>query len=86
VASAARFGIMQFNIKWLLRRAGLACLLITSLIFAGCSGSDDPVAPPVETTITPPETPPETPPTPPPSVQAGIYDSTVVEGQMILNS
>lgn len=71
---------MQFNIKCLLRSTGLACLLIASLFFVGCSGSDDPVTSPVETTITPPVIPPVPPPVPPASVQAGIYDSTVVEG------
>jgi len=55
---------MQFNTKWLLRNAKLSGVCIASLIFTGCGSSNDSVALPAK----------------PPGVQAGIYDSTVVEG------
>ena len=57
---------MKFNTKRLLRSAALSGLFISTLIVIGCSDSND------SSEVTPPVA--------PSSVQAGIYDSTVVEG------
>lgn len=57
---------MKFNTKRLLRRVALSGVLLSALIVTGCSDSSD------SSDVTPPVT--------PTSVQAGIYDSTVVEG------
>jgi hypothetical protein len=72
---AGRFIIMQFNTQLLLRNAGLSGLCLAGLIFTGCSDSGNSAAPPdgpssIQSDI----------PVTPPSIQAGIYDSTVVEG------
>ena len=57
---------MKFNTKGLLRSAALPGLFISTLIVTGCSDSND------SSEVTPPVA--------PSSVQAGVYDSTVVEG------
>ena len=57
---------MKFNTKRLLRSVALSGIFISAVIVTGCSDSSD------SSEVTPPVT--------PTSVQAGIYDSTVVEG------
>ena len=57
---------MKFNTKRLLRSAALSGLFFSALIITACGDSSD------SSEVTPPVT--------PSSVQAGIYDSTVVEG------
>jgi hypothetical protein len=57
--------IMKFNTKRLLRSAALSGLFFSALIITACGDSSD------SSEVTPPVT--------PSSVQAGVYDSTVVE-------
>lgn len=69
--------IMKYINQSLLKKMAFSAFSISVLLIVGCSDSGDSV----ELPVTPPAVPPVTPPVvPPSSVQAGIYDSTVVEG------
>ena len=59
----------------LLTKARLSAICLCGVIITGCTSSDDPVV-----LVTPPDDVAPTLPVPPFAIQAGIYDSTVVEG------
>jgi hypothetical protein len=71
---AGMFHLMKDNPNFLIRDIWLAGLCLSVLIVAGCSDSGD------SSTSTQPVIPTTTPPVIPSSVQAGVYESTVVEG------